>query len=80
MKINLNVTLSGDFYEREVDWPAVPRVGELVLLVGEDSGWSEPVKRVWWDVLDTAPTVELGTVNDVHDEDLRGELRKAGWE
>lgn len=70
--IKLSVEVDHRYFEREVTWPAIPRVDDLVLLTGADSGWGESVSRVWWDATDGKVTVEFRRVllDDGGDEPL----------
>jgi hypothetical protein len=72
----------GELFEKSVQWDAIPREGQRVIVdhsLGDDGGWSEEVERVWWTNTDEVQ-VELSAVKDVYQEDLKGTLRKAGWE
>ncbi len=64
--------------------PAVPRVGEEVVL--SPGGWSEQVTGIWWDMDDNSVTVECGLPGHSYVgytpefEDLVEIAREAGWE
>lgn len=67
------------YYRKEVAWPTVPRVGDRVLLAGEDSGWGEKVRTVWFDASNGNVAVELDRCVDIHGEQLDALLLSSGW-
>jgi hypothetical protein len=79
MKITLLLTVDGDYFEATVDWPAVPRQGDLVHVADPESGWNEEVYRVWWDMPNGDASIEFRDIKDGHGEGLADSLLAAGW-
>lgn len=87
MKITLHLELrraraieSIGLWERTVNWPGVPRVGESVLLT--KGGWNTEIKRVWWNAAsdDEWPVAEMSeTISDEERDELIAALVEAGW-
>lgn len=78
-RVQFLIRVEDDLYERESTFVVPPLVGAQVLVAGQENGWSEEVKRVWFDVVPGITTVELRDVVDSHDEGLGQCLLGAGW-
>lgn len=77
--LKFSIKVDQNLYEYRSSLTIPPRAGELALLTGADDGWSEEVKRVWFDVVEGCISVELCDVADVRDEGLAQSLIDAGW-
>lgn len=78
MKIVLGLELDGIYFEKTVDWPAVPRAGDEIILT--EGGWQEPVQYVWWDVTkDGGAGIEFRSKRDGLGEGLADALVRSGW-
>jgi hypothetical protein len=65
---------------KTMELPGVPVRGDYVNLT--DSGWSEPVRLVWWGADDGLVRVELGHKSMViitAQSDVIADLRNEGW-
>jgi hypothetical protein len=79
MKVHFTIRIEHELYERESRLTVPPPMDAQVLVAGEDSGWSETVKRVWFDVITGKISVELDDVVDSQGEGLALTLVDAGW-
>ena len=80
MKVNLNIELDGVLFEKTVEWGALPDPRNLSQRVElTEGGWSEPAYGVWFNAMDGSITVEIGSKQDHHGEDLAQSLLLSGW-
>lgn len=78
MSVKVWVRLDGPSYYKEFAWwPAVPRVGDAIVLL-EDGGWSETVTSVTWD--ESGVEVHCGHHQDKLGEGLADNLLAEGWQ